>query len=503
MSEPAEVAIGVGTLMGEKKRAVSTAAGSLGAARRYGSGSGGRGGVMMVDDGRAQRKQSRVLSLIGVVVIIWLLVLLRLRLSSSQIRKISAVPSFIFTATTELAAAPLIRAREFPPSAPHIYGAFPRLAFTHFHQPLNESSEGVSNRTRQAKIVSDAETAPVVSLIDMTVSIVSPDCQGREWPTIREWIRENIQQSSVPRPNAPRHGSLEASDFIQSVALQDVPDLHNAQLSITHVSSDDTVYASEVSRLVAHLTAWRHAFHRKARHVLILEQHTVLSSSMVQQLPALLQQADRATIARSKPWHIIHLSSELDLDSRSNDATDSTDPSSPASSSSSCWLPSSSFGNTVSSSGSQGESCMVHTARPYASTADAYVLSAEGLNFLLSRVVSYHMPLDALLHQFRESWYKDEFVVLTACKRGRLSTCTRSSLELFTSQESAESSAGGACKANLGVEQTGVSAPGSAFPAAIPVDLSQKDSAYIKEEHKKEWYWREIRAPEFLGKDKK
>ena len=193
-------------------------------------------------------------------------------------------------------------------------------------------------------------------------------CASR-WVFSHAWAEEN--GLSLTR--------VHATEF-DSISLQHPP------LPVTNLPPNAFVTAGQVACTTSHIRAWRDAFKRNAKRVLILEDDVTPTKELSAQLPHLLAAADAGAKARNQPWHYIYLRAY---------ATSIGKYAPPA------WH----------------ESAPTLTfAEPSWGTA-AYILSSAGVRYLLTRITSYSHPLDVQIERLQSGFdtLGAPFVALDAC----------------------------------------------------------------------------------------
>ncbi|KAA8496188.1 hypothetical protein FVE85_2343 [Porphyridium purpureum] len=206
---------------------------------------------------------------------------------------------------------------------------------------------------------------------------------------------------------------------------------------ITHVHPRDSrVYASDVARYEAHLRSWEHVFRNdRAGAVLVLEPGVFVTKAKAD---ALVGSADtmetRTIVAKGETaWHAI-------------------------------WLR-----DTAAGSSGQGVGLQKIEPNPFA-RASAYILSRQGVNFLLSRLTAYHAPLDMTLFFMIADWYRDTFVVFEPQEEvGQI-------LGRFTNTDSANEDGCDAFGFKIRETTSDVFLMASEFPAYFASPISQKDA---------------------------
>lgn len=185
-----------------------------------------------------------------------------------------------------------------------------------------------------------------------------------------EYFRNSPATKSdlLPRPTIYPAADLSAS------SISNLPFRVVYNQNITSPST--LVHAGQVGCAFSHFSVWKQALAENATRVLILEDDVALTPFAIDNLPDLLQSADDGGL-----WHWIYLRRI-----------------------------------TVSSlqHGAQNHGQLLRAPPSWGTTA--YILSAEGLRFMISELDRYEQPLDvAIAHLQRTS---ETFVALDGCASG-------------------------------------------------------------------------------------
>ena len=238
-------------------------------------------------------------------------------------------------------------------------------------------------------------------------------CASR-WIFVHEWGERN----HLPLTR------VHATEF-DSISLTHPP------LAVANLPPDTFATAGQIACTASHMRAWRDAYNRNATHVLILEDDVTPTQSLTEQLPAILRAADAGAVARSQHWHYIYLRAY---------ATRIGKYAPPA------W---------------HASAPTLTFAEPSWGTA-AYILSAAGVRYLLTRITSYSFPLDVQIERLQSGYdtLGAPFVALDACAFSNTGSdgCPENIVELdqFAKAECFYSAS-----------QAGVARPATQFPSYL------------------------------------
>ncbi|PXF42283.1 putative inactive glycosyltransferase 25 family member 3 [Gracilariopsis chorda] len=249
--------------------------------------------------------------------------------------------------------------------------------------------------------------------LDAIYVIGMQHCEQR-WGHINAWASEhNIEVTPL---YATRYDEI---DFV------------NPPVPITSVPSRAVVSTGEVACTFSHIRAWRHAFSRNYSNIIVLEDDVRLTTSLLKRLPRIIQDAYIGSAVRDNmPWHFIFLRVQ----------------------------PTSEYFREIW----HGD---LKRAGPGWGSA-AYLLSASGIRFLLTRITSYSFPLDVQFERLQrgKGTMSKDFVTLHACMEkdnGEFSLgCPENVHELSDNQRGNCAHSG----SQLGNRMTGVQLPGSVQP---------------------------------------
>lgn len=238
-------------------------------------------------------------------------------------------------------------------------------------------------------------------------------CEQR-WNHINTWASEHSIE--VTPLYATRYDEIE---------------LVNPPIPVTNVPSRAVVSTGEVACTFSHIRAWRHAFARNYSNIIVLEDDVQLTRSLLKRLPRIIHDAYSGSAVRNNlPWHFIFLRVQPTMKY---------------------------FQDTW-----HGD---LKRAGPGWGSA-AYMLSASGIRFLLTRITSYSYPLDVQFERLQRGHgtMSEEFVALHAClvrDNGEFSVgCPENVQELSVSQRGNCAHSG----SRLGNRMKGVQLPGTVQP---------------------------------------
>eukprot|EP00186_Timspurckia_oligopyrenoides_P002065 CAMPEP_0182442456 /NCGR_PEP_ID=MMETSP1172-20130603/1370_1 /TAXON_ID=708627 /ORGANISM="Timspurckia oligopyrenoides, Strain CCMP3278" /LENGTH=318 /DNA_ID=CAMNT_0024637325 /DNA_START=26 /DNA_END=982 /DNA_ORIENTATION=+ len=163
-------------------------------------------------------------------------------------------------------------------------------------------------------------------------------------------------------------------------------DLKTPPIPLVNVPKHKRVTSGQVACSATHLKIWRHAWKHGYKRVLVLEDDVVLTNSIMDNLAQYLSELDEFTSQSGKQWHWITLR-KVTLQST--------------------------LGEKIFLTFKDGRS--IYTSAQFWGSA-AYVLSREGIAWLLSHLTYYQHPLDVQISEFQRT--RPDFIVLSLCKSG-------------------------------------------------------------------------------------
>mmetsp|Transcript_20997 Transcript_20997/g.36114 ORF Transcript_20997/g.36114 Transcript_20997/m.36114 type:complete len:463 (-) Transcript_20997:299-1687(-) len=318
------------------------------------------------------------------------------------------------------------------PVSPALLGAFPRITRNHMHAELHESLYCVNQRIDKGNAVLDA---------GLVISDIK--CEKTYQATQQLLTKDKVFGS------------------VLQVPMLEVVDLAQPPISVTHITPGEDVKSSDVSLFYGHITAWRKAFREQYLAILVLEQGWMVRLELLQteQLQILVKKADLASKALDKPWHAIFL--------KYSEGTQKGE----------CWKAPDEQQQQQQLKKEGEPECILRRAKSQFVSSNGYILSAEGINFLLSHTAAYHARIDQTLAAYANEWYPNEFVALEAYLSGDAIV----PLETAGSRSDKDSTDGCSTgKRKLEYEQL---RPASFFPAMMGTALTKEEEEKLTRKH--------------------
>mmetsp|Transcript_9101 Transcript_9101/g.16375 ORF Transcript_9101/g.16375 Transcript_9101/m.16375 type:complete len:450 (-) Transcript_9101:30-1379(-) len=433
---------------------------------------------------RDMLKARRLMSLFVIIfAMVWLIVMFQFRISFGITFLNDSAKSTVSSLTTYIKTHSEAATIKQQVDSTVLLGSFPRLTLGNYFEEDKEVLDSVQTRLKKIPLNQTRVS------IDFVAVVIQRKCIPA-WIAIRDWM---VQQELL---NTEEYQSLfRNTTHRKRLAMHDPYkiDLFDAPISITHVTPNALVYPSQVSRMLGHLNAWRFAFYANASRLLVLEHQVVLTNELSETLPELLYKADKYAVVRKKHWHLMRLHKPNKNMEYSNE----------------CWER-----VNEEEEGKSERVCEIERVRRVYQekvmddyereieeekdgSAVAYVLSEEGVNFMLSHIVTYHGPLETMIRTLREA-YPHEFVELNVCvgKRFEEKECLQSTrtVEWFVEDGYPESASEDLkqklmeeCSIPLNMWHEGNAESGHRFPSVVGRALNDSETKELQNEYLRDY----------------